>query len=95
MTGCSEYKVIKFSDCPAQWSNTAQSLSAAAREVLPDLGTGGISPEGLEDGEEAPTESSDELTPDEPVVPEEPILPYPASPSFPDDGASDPSVDGA
>jgi phospholipid/cholesterol/gamma-HCH transport system substrate-binding protein len=75
VTGCSEYKVISFSDCPAQWEFTAQSLSATAREVLPELGSGGIAPESLGGLEGAVPEADEPVPPFDPSIPGGPSEP--------------------
>lgn len=98
VTGCSEYKVVRFSDCPAQWEFTAQSLSATAREVLPELGTGGVSPDALGDeAEEIVPEDEEPLAPEDPVLPDDgelPADPVVPDPVVPGDGGVTPSGDG-
>jgi len=42
ITGCTEYKLGRFSNCPSQWDFTRSSLRETARDVLPELDSGGI-----------------------------------------------------
>ncbi len=40
ITGCTEYKLARFSNCPTQWDFTRSAVTSAAREVMPDLEIG-------------------------------------------------------
>ena len=37
ITGCTEYKLARFSNCPSQWDFTRNQLVSTAREVMPDF----------------------------------------------------------
>ena len=37
ITGCTEYKLARFSNCPTQWDFTRSAVTSTAREVMPDL----------------------------------------------------------
>ena len=71
ITGCTEYKLARFSNCPTQWDFTRTSLSETAREVLPELESGGIG-------------TDETLTPEVPEDPDGEVVPIPDPESDPD-----------
>ena len=42
ITGCSDYKLDRFANCPSQWDFSRSSLRETAQDVLPELESGGI-----------------------------------------------------
>jgi len=94
VTGCSDYKTLKFSDCPTQWEFASRSLSATAREVLPELDSGGISPEALEEDGEVLPEEEDPLLPQDPTAPDDSESPGPTTPPATGPNGAVPPVSG-
>ena len=64
ITGCSEYRTARFSNCPTQWDFTRASLRETARDVLPDLESGGIG-------------TNETLAPEVPADPDGEVVPTP------------------
>ena len=102
VTGCSEYKLARFSNCPSQWdfTSTGRMIDRMAEE-LPEL----EQPEDVTDvpevvpGDEALPEEGEELPPepsegtDGGSGPEQGIGPEPVVPGVDESGASAPGAD--
>ena len=87
VTGCSEYKVLRFSNCPTQWDFTRTSLREAAQEVLPELESGGIEPDEAP-GSGVPEEPFGEVVPDSEPGTEGEVVPEVEQGAAPEAGAA-------